>query len=209
MKSEYWKYFEQSEFITFILLLTSVSSMLLNQLENSIGQEQQEAKVEHKSTISIVNFSYPLNSTINLGVPFLIQYDNTTSVKSLGSASLDNFIITFAGRGILNGTLKYDDNGTGIFLTNHADGTVYQKGVIELRIENSSESIKTTYESLGIPIRQQNPDKHLLLDSGAMFFNTSSAEDGKLSFLNNKVGIYKDLLDRDMLNLTTFAWEWN
>jgi uncharacterized protein (AIM24 family) len=24
-----------------------------------------------------------------------------------------------------------------------------------------------------------------------------------------KVGIYKDLLDRDMLNLTTIAWEWN
>jgi hypothetical protein len=86
VKSEYWKYFEQSEFITFILLLTCVSSMLLKQLENSIGQEQQEAKVEHKTTISDVNFSYPLNSTINLGIPFLIQYDNTTSVKSLGSA---------------------------------------------------------------------------------------------------------------------------
>jgi hypothetical protein len=209
VKSEYRKYIEQSEVITFILLLTSVSSILLNQLENSIGQEQQEAEVEHKSTISDVNFSYPLNSTINLGTPVLIQYDNTTSVKALGSASLDNFIITFAGRGILNGTMNYNDNGTGIFLTNPADGTVYQKGVIELRIENGSESIETTYESLGIPIRQQNPDKHLLLDSGAMFFNTSSAEDGKLSFLNNKVGIYKDLLDRDRLNLTTIAWKWN
>ena len=43
-------------------------------------------------------------------------------------------------------------------MTNPADETVYQKGVIELRIENGSESIETTYESLGIPIRQQNPD---------------------------------------------------
>lgn len=203
------KYFKRSAVITSILFLTSVSSILLNQLESSIGQEQQRVEVEEDNTISDVNFSYPLNSTINLGTPFLVQYDNTTSVKALGSASLDNFIITFAGRGILNGTMKYNDNGTGIFLTNPADGTVYQKGVIELRIENGSESIKTTYESLGIPIRQQDPDKHLLLDNGAMFFNSSSEEDGKLSFLNNKVGIYKDLLDRDMLNLTTIAWKWN
>jgi hypothetical protein len=209
VKSEYWKYFKGSGVITSILLLTSVSSILLNQIENSIGQEQQKAEVEQNSTITDVNFSYPLNSTVNLGAPFLVQYDNTTSVKTLGSATLDNFIITFAGRGILNGTMKYSDNGTGIFLTNPADGTVYQKGVIELRIENGSDRIKTTYESLGIPIRQQNPDKHLLLDSGAMFFNISSVEDGKLSFLNNKVAIYKDLLDRDMLNLTTIAWEWN
>lgn len=203
------KYFKRSAVITSILFLTSVSSILLNQLESSIGQEQQRVEVEEDNTISDVNFSYPLNSTINLGTPFLVQYDNTTSVKALGSASLDNFIITFAGRGILNGTMKYNDNGTGIFLINPADGTVYQKGVIELRIENGSESIKTTYESLGIPIRQQDPDKHLLLDNGAMFFNSSSEEDGKLSFLNNKVGIYKDLLDRDMLNLTTIAWKWN
>ena len=89
--------------------------------------------MEQNSTITDVNFSYPLTSTINLGAPFLVQYDNTTNVKALGSATLDNFIITFAGRGILNGTMKHSDNGTGIFLTNPADGTVYQKGVIELR----------------------------------------------------------------------------
>jgi hypothetical protein len=130
-------------------------------------------------------------------------------VNAIGNATLDNFIVTFAGRGILNGTMKYNDNGTGIFITNPADGTVYQKGVIELRTENGDDSIKITYESLGIPIRQQNPDRYLLLDSGVMFFNTLYAKDGKLSFLNNKVGIYKDLLDRDMLKLTTIAWKWN
>src|SRR5215204_1122856 len=197
VKFEYWKYFKRASVVTSILLLTSVLSLSLNQLENSIGQEQQEAGKEQNNTTSDVNFSYPLTSTINLGTPFLVQYDNTTSVNAIGSATLDNFVITFAGRGILNGTIKYNDNGTGIFITYPADGTVYQKGVIELRIENGNESIKTTYESLGIPIRQQNPDKHLLLDSGAMFFNTSSTKDGKLSFLNNKVAIYKDLLDRE------------
>jgi hypothetical protein len=209
--SKYWKYLKRSGVVvTSILLLTSVSSILLiNQLENLAGQEQQEVVEEQNSTISDVNFSNPLNSTINLGMPFLVQYDNTTSVKAIGSAALDNFVITFAGHGIINGTIKYNDNGTGIFVTNPADGTVYQKGVIELRIENGSDRITTTYESLGVPIRQQNPDKHLLLDSGAMFFNVSLIEEGQLSFLNNKIGIYKDLLDRDRLNLTTVAWGWN
>ena len=78
------KYFKRSAVITSILFLTSVSSILLNQLESSIGQEQQRVEVEEDNTISDVNFSYPLNSTINLGTPFLVQYDNTTSVKALG-----------------------------------------------------------------------------------------------------------------------------
>jgi hypothetical protein len=209
VKSDCWEYFKQSGVVLSILLLASVSVSLLNQLENSIGQEQREAIEEENITIPDFNFSYLLNSTISLGTPFLVQYDNTTSVNAIGNATLDNFIVTFAGQGILNGTIKYNDNGTGLFITNPADGTVYQNGVIELRLEDGNDSIKTTYESLGIPIRQQNPDRHLLLDSGVMFFNTSSANDGKLSFLNNKVGIYKDLLDRDVLNLTTIAWEWN
>ena len=209
MKSDRWKYFKQSGVVLSMLLLASVSVPSLNQLENSIGQEQRETVEEENIAIPDFNFIYPLNSTINLGTPFLVQYDNTTSVNAIGDATLDNFIVTFAGYGILNGTIKYNDNGTGIFITNPADETVYQKGVIELRIENGNDSIKTTYESLGIPIRQQYPDRHLLLDSGVMFFNTSSVNDGKLSFLNKKVGIYKDLLDRDMLNLTTIAWEWN
>ena len=89
------KYFKRSAVITSILLLTSVSSILLNQLESSIGQEQQRVEVEEDNTISDVNFSYPLNNTFNLGTPFLVQYDNTTSVKAIDQATMDNFIITF------------------------------------------------------------------------------------------------------------------
>ena len=120
---------------------------------------------------------------------------------------MNNFEVTFTGHGIINGIIKYIDNGTGIFLTNPDDLTVYQKGVIELRTENGNDSIKTTYESLGSPIHTS--DRHLLLDNCVMFFNESSTKGEKLSFLNNKVGIYKDTLDRDRLNLTTIAWEWN
>jgi hypothetical protein len=210
MESKDGKRYKLSGMSISILLVISLSGLVLNQLENSVGQEQQqEAEEKQKNTVSDVNFSYPLNNTFNLGTPFLVQYDNTTSVKPIGQATLDNFIITFTGHGIINGTMKYDDNGTGVFITNPDDGTVYQKGIIEVRTENGSDTIKTTYESFGIPIRQQNPDRHLLLDNGAMFFNVSSTSGGELSFLNNKVGVYKDMLDRDRLNLTTIAWDWN
>jgi hypothetical protein len=120
---------------------------------------------------------------------------------------LNNFEITFTGHGIINGIIKYIDNGSGIFLTNPDNLTVYQKGVIELRTENGNDSIKTTYESLGIPIHTS--DRHFLLDNGVMFFNVSSSDGGELSFLNNKVGIYKDTLYRNRLNLTTIVWGWN
>jgi hypothetical protein len=43
-----------------------------------------------------------------------------------------SFDLTFEGYGIVNG-IRYKDNGTGIFLTNPVDGSVYQKGVIELK----------------------------------------------------------------------------
>jgi hypothetical protein len=203
MKSKNWRHCKPSGIEISILLAISISALLINQLGNSTFALKQN------NTLSGINFSYPLNSTFILGEPFLVQYDNTTSLKPIGSATLDDFVITFAGNGIINGTIKYDDNGTGVFLTNPNDGTVYQKGIIELRTENGSDSIKTTYESLGIPIRQQNPDRHLLLDSGVMFFNVSSTREGELSFLNNKVGVYKDMIDRDRLNLTTIAWDWN
>jgi hypothetical protein len=194
--------------IIFVIFVILSGALTPNYFENLIAQEQDQKSAITDEDLAL-NFSYPLNNTFNLGTPFLVQYDNTTGIKAIGQATLDNFVITFAGHGIINGTLKYNDNGTGIFITNPDDGTVYQKGVIELRTENASDSVKTTYESFGIPIRQQNPDRHLLLDSGAMFFNVSSTEGGQLSFLNNKVGVYKDMLDRDRLNLTTIAWEWN
>ena len=47
--------------------------------------------------------------------------------------------------------------GTGVFITNPDDETVYQKGIIEPRTENGSDSINIHMKSFDIPIRQQNP----------------------------------------------------
>jgi hypothetical protein len=111
-----------------------------------------------------------------------------------------SFDLTFEGYGTVNG-IKYKDNGTGIFLTNPADGSVYQKGIIELR--TNSDAIETTYESIS---RKHN--NGIVLDNGIMIFNALSSTGGELSFLNNTVAAYKDMIDLRRGNLTTIAWEW-
>jgi hypothetical protein len=111
-----------------------------------------------------------------------------------------SFDLTFEGYGTVIG-IKYKDNGTGIFLTNPADESVYQKGIIELR--TNSDAIETTYESIS---RKHN--NGIVLDNGIMIFNASSATGGELSFLNNTVAAYKDMIDLRRGNLTTIAWEW-
>jgi hypothetical protein len=152
------------------------------------------------NNIREINFSSPINNSFNLGTPFLVEYDDTTSLKAIENAPPKSFDVTFEGHGTVKG-LKYRDNGTGIFLTNPVDGSIYQKGVIQLRTGN--DSIQTTYESIS-----RKSDNGIVLDNGMMIFNVSSSKGGELSFLNNTVAAYKDMLDLGSGNLTTIAWEW-
>ena len=147
-----------------------------------------------------INFASPFSNSFNLGTPFLVEYDNTTSLKAIKNMGPKNFDVTFEGYGTVNG-LRYRDNGTGIYLTNPIDGSVYQKGVIELKTD--SDTIETTYESIS-----RKSDSGIILDNGIMIFNASSSNSGELSFLNNTVAAYKDILDFRRGNLTTIAWEW-
>ena len=147
-----------------------------------------------------INFSSPFSNSFSLGTPFLVEYDNTTSLKPIKNTGPMSFDLTFEGYGIVNG-IRYKDNGTGIFLTNPVDGSVYQKGVIELKTD--SDTIETTYESIS-----RKHDNGIVLDNGIMIFNTSSSKGGELSFLNNTVAAYKDMIDLRRGNLTTIAWEW-
>jgi len=182
---------------------TIVSLFLLsNIIISDTAPQLVRAEETQPSVISVeeIDFSFPLNNSYSLGTPFLVEYDNTTSLKPIKNASPMSFDLTFEGYGTVNG-IKYKDNGTGIFLTNPADGSVYQKGIIELR--TNSDAIETTYESIS---RKHN--NGTVLDNGIMIFNASSSTGGELSFLNNTVAAYKDMIDLRSGNLTTIAWEW-
>ena len=208
MKITDWKRYTLLGSAISIQLVISLLMLPIDHIEKAIGQ------VEEATTIFDVDFDSPQDNTFNLGTPFLVQYDNTTSLKPIGEVGLGNFELTFAGYGIINGTVRYNDNGTGIYITNPNDGTVYQKGIIEIRTDDGSDSIKTTYESVSSSSNNsqsnnsQSNNTSIVLDNGAMFFDTSSSNRGELLFLNNKVGIYKDMIDLNRGNLTTIAWEW-
>jgi hypothetical protein len=187
-------------------MLVSVTIVSLFSLSNIIIPDTApqlvvaEEAQQNVNSMEEINFSSPFSNSFSLETPFLVEYDNTTSLKAKKNAGPQSFDLTFEGYGTVNG-LRYKDNGTGIFLTNPVDGSVYQKGVIEL--ETDSDAIETTYESIS-----RKHDNGIVLDNGLMIFNASSSKDGELSFLNNTVAAYKDIIDLRRGNLTTIAWEW-
>jgi hypothetical protein len=191
---------------TILMMLVSVTIVSLFSLSIIIIPDiapqlaiAEEAQMSVNS-IEEINFSSPFSNSFSLGSPFLVEYDNTTSLKAIKNAGPKSFDLTFEGYGTVNG-LRYKDNGTGIYLTNPVDGNVYQKGVIELKTD--SDAIETTYESIS-----RKSDSDIVLDNGIMIFNASSSKGGELSFLNNTVAAYKDMIDLRRGNLTTIAWKW-
>ena len=183
-----------------LLIISLISTILLN--TNYIIKD-----IKAESTIEDINFDSPLNNTFDLGTPLLVDYSTTTGLKPIGIRTPDiateDFEVTFSGFGVINyanDTIRYNSNSSGIYITN-PDGTVYQKGIIELRTEEGNDTAKAEYESIGIQAGEER-----VLDNGILFLNSSSSN-GQLSFLNNTVAVYKDLIEGG-LNITTIAWQW-
>jgi hypothetical protein len=184
-----------------LLIISLVSTIFL--IENYIIRD-----VNAESSIEDINFDSPFNNTFDLGSPFLVEYDNTTGLEPTGirttNIASEDFEVRFSGFGVINhanDTIRYNSNGSGIYITN-PDGTVYQKGIIILRTEGN-DTAKAEYESIGDQAAEER-----VLDNGIMFFNASSSN-GELSFLNNTVAVYKDMIGVGGSNITTIAWHWN
>lgn len=84
-----------------------------------------------------------------------------------------------------NSIIKHTSNPSGIYITNPG-GTVYQKGIMILSADEGNDTVKAEYESIGY-----QADEEMVLDNGIIFFY-SSIPNGKLSFLNNTMAVYKD-----------------
>lgn len=160
-----------------------------------------------ENTIEDINFDSPLNNTFDLDAPFLVDQSTTTGLKPIGIRTTDiateDFEVTFSGFGVINydnKTIKHTSNSSGIYVTN-PDGTVYQKEIMELRAEEGNDTAKADYQSIGY-----QADEDIVLDSGVIFFN-SFTPDGELSFLNNTMAVYKDIIEGGQ-NITTTAWQW-
>ena len=189
-------------FKIFILLLT------IGYITTIALSSNYEIKgIKAGNTIEDINFDAPLNNTFFLDVPFLIDHSTTTGVKPSGIRTTDiateDFEVIFSGFGTINygnKTLRHTSSSSGIYVTN-PDGSVYQKGIMELKAEEGNDTAKAEYESIGYQAGEDT-----VLDSGIIFFNSTSP-DGELSFLNNTMPIYKDVIEGGQ-NITTIAWEW-
>jgi len=172
-----------------------------------ISSNYQLKATEAETTVEDVKFDSPLNNSFYLGTPFLVDYSTTTGLDPMGirttDISTEDFEVDFSGFGTINHdnkVIKHTSNSSGIYITN-PDGTVYQKGIIEIKAEGVNDTAKAEYESIGY-----QADEETVLDSGVIFFNSTTPE-GELSFLNNTMAIYKDMIEKGQ-NITTIAWKW-
>ena len=198
LKQNLWTSMHFKIFIP-LLTLSFITTMDLSSYYQIVTTKAENTEV--------INFDFPLNNTFFLDVPFLIDHSTTTGLKPLGIRTTDiateDFEVTFSGFGTINydnRTIKHTSNSSGIYVTN-PDGTVYQKGIMELKAEEGNNTAKAEYESIGYQAGEDT-----VLDSGIIFFNSTSP-DGELSFLNNTMAIYKDVIEGGQ-NITTIAWEW-
>ena len=162
---------------------------------------QMQTVATAANTIRDVDFNSPFDNTFNLGDPFLVEYDNTTSLQPPPNPNYD-FNAVFSGYGIINGT-RYTDTGVSSYDVRDNGTVVYQNGTIAITTE-AGEKAMMIFESLG----QRDPITTIVFDHGAMFFSTNSTT-GELASLNNTVYVYKDKIDERRGNLTTILWEWN
>src|SRR5215203_2117370 len=162
---------------------------------------QMQTVATAANTIRDVDFNSPFDNTLNLGSPFLVEYDNTTSLQPPPNPNYD-FNAVFSGYGIINGT-RYTDTGVSSYDIRDNGTVVYQNGTIAITTE-AGEKAMMIFESLG----QRDPTTTIVFDHGAMFFGTNSTA-GELASLNNTVYVYKDKIDERRGNLTTIAWQWN
>src|SRR5215213_7334158 len=162
---------------------------------------QMQTVATAANTIRDVDFNSPFDNTFNLGDPFLVEYDNTTSLQPPPNPNYD-FNAVFSGYGIINGT-RYTDTGVSSYDIRDNGTVVYQNGTIAITTE-AGEKAKMIFESLG----ERDPTTTIVFDHGVMFFNTNSTT-GELASLKNTVYVYKDKIDERRGNLTTILWEWN
>jgi plastocyanin len=166
-----------------------------------LSTEMQATVATAANTIRDIDFNSPFDNTYDLGNPFFVEYDNTTSLLPPPNPNYD-FQAVFSGFGIINGT-RYTDTGVSSYDIRDNSTVVYQNGTIAITTE-AGEKGMLIFESLG----QRDPTTTIVFDHGIMFFSTNSTT-GELASLNNTVYVYKDKIDERRGNLTTIAWEWN
>jgi hypothetical protein len=126
-----------------------------------------------------------------LGEPFFVEKGKSTVQKEIGPNRTQ---YTFTANGTMNGNIEVTD--TGEFLSvSKGNNLVYEQGQGVIKTKDGSETANYTFIDVGNATDFQ----------GASAYSTNST--GKLSFLNNILGIYKQEAD-EKGNYEGTEWHW-
>jgi hypothetical protein len=140
------------------------------------------------ASTSILSTTYAQSATF--GEPFFVEKGKSTVQKEIGPNRTQ---YTFAGNGTMNGNIEVTNSGDLVSLSKGNKGTSAQgQGIVTTK--DGSETANYTFIDVGNSTDFQ----------GAAAYSTNST--GKLSFLNNVLGIYKG---EGGENETYEEWEWH
>ena len=137
---------------------------------------------------SILSTIYALSAT--LGEPFFVEKGKSTVQKEIGPNRTQ---YTFTANGTMNGNIEVTD--TGEFVSVSKNNLIFDQGQGVIKTKDGSETANYTLIDVSNGTAFQ----------GASAYSTNST--GKLSFLNNIIGIYKGETDENE-NYESTEWHW-
>jgi hypothetical protein len=126
-----------------------------------------------------------------LGEPFLVEKGKVTGQKEIGPNRTQ---FTFASNGTMNGNIEVTNTGEYVSISK-GNNLVYDQGQGVIKTKDGSETANYTF------IEVFNGTDY----QGASAYSTNST--GKLSFLNNILGIFKGGADESG-NYALEQWHW-
>ena len=125
------------------------------------------------------------------GEPFFVEKGKSIVQEEI---SPDRTQYTFTGNGTMNGNIEVTDTGEYVSISKE-NNLVYEQGQGVIKTKDGSETANYTFIDVGNATDFQ----------GASAYSTNST--GKLSFLNNIMGIYKGEADENG-NFVLKEWHW-
>jgi hypothetical protein len=129
--------------------------------------------------------------TATLGEPFFVEKGKEISQKEIGP---NRTLYTFIANGTMNGNIEVTDTGEYVSVSK-GNNLVYEQGQGVIKTKDGSETANYTFIDVGNATDFQ----------GAAAYSTNST--GKLSFLNNILGIYKSETEESG-NYVGTEWFW-
>jgi hypothetical protein len=142
--------------------------------------------------VTTILFNTAHAQTVTLGEPYFVEKGKSTVQKEIGPNRTQ---YTFTSNGTINGNIEVTDTGEFVSVSK-GNNLLYEQGQGVITTKDGSETANYTFIDVVNGTNYQ----------GASAYSTNST--GKLSFLNNILGIYKGEADESgNFNLTEWHWK--